>query len=79
MRYQVLTAASMKMIAFWDIAPCSPVVADHISEVRTASIIRAMMMMEAVRKSETSVCYNETTRHNIPEDYHLYTVTWFSH
>jgi hypothetical protein len=22
-RYQVLTAASMKMTAFWDIAPCS--------------------------------------------------------
>jgi hypothetical protein len=78
MRYQVLTAASMKMIVFWDIAPCSPVVADHISEVRTASIFRAMMM-EAVRKSETSVYYNETIRRNIPEDYHLYTVTWFSH
>jgi hypothetical protein len=27
--------------------------------------------MEAVRTSETSVYYNETTRHNIPERYHL--------
>jgi hypothetical protein len=28
MRYKVLTAASMKMIAFWDMAPCSLVEVD---------------------------------------------------
>jgi hypothetical protein len=26
----------------------------------------------ALRTSETSVCYSETTRGNIPEDYHLH-------
>jgi hypothetical protein len=40
-----------------------------VSEVRAASIIRAMM--EVVRTSETSVYYNETTRRNIPEGTNL--------
>jgi hypothetical protein len=38
-----------------------------VSEVRTASIIRAMMM-EAVRTSETLVNFNVTTRRYNPED-----------
>jgi len=48
-----------------------------VSEVRTASIIRAMiiiaLMMEAVRTSETSVNFNVTTRRYIPEDSKLHT------
>jgi hypothetical protein len=42
-----------------------------VSEVRTASIIRAMndaVMMEAVRTSETSVTFYLTTRQYVPED-----------
>jgi hypothetical protein len=41
-----------------------------VSEVCTASIIRALisLMMEAVCTSETSVNFNVTTRHYIPED-----------
>jgi hypothetical protein len=31
-----------KMTTFWDITPCSLVEVDRVSEVRTASIIRAM-------------------------------------
>jgi hypothetical protein len=38
----------------------------NVSEVHTASDIRAMM--EAVRASETLVNINFTTRHYIPED-----------
>jgi hypothetical protein len=38
-----------------------------VSEVRTASIIIALMM-EAVRTSETSIHFNVTTRRYIPED-----------
>jgi hypothetical protein len=38
-----------------------------VSEVRTASIIIALMM-EAVRTSETSVNFIVTTRRYIPED-----------
>jgi hypothetical protein len=38
MRFQILTAASMKMRAFWDIAPCSLVGIDQCFR-RTAYII----------------------------------------
>jgi hypothetical protein len=50
-RFQVLTAASMKFRVFSDALPCSQVDVTDFSEVRTASIIRAMM--EPVRTSET--------------------------
>jgi hypothetical protein len=43
-----------------------------VSEVRTASINRAMMM-EAVRTSETSVQSNVTTRRYNPEDSKFHT------
>jgi hypothetical protein len=45
-----------------------------VSEVRAASIIRAMivaLMMEAAPTSETSVSIYLTTRQYIPEDYEL--------
>jgi hypothetical protein len=48
--FEVHTAASMKMIVFWDIA----------------------LMMEAVRTSESSVCFNETTRRYMPEGCHFH-------
>jgi hypothetical protein len=50
------------MTAFLDIAACGLVEID-VSEVRNASIIRAMT--ETVRAFETSVYFNETTRLNI--------------
>jgi hypothetical protein len=40
-RFQVLTAVSMKFRVVWDLAPCSLHV-DRVSKMRTASIIRAM-------------------------------------
>jgi hypothetical protein len=42
-----------------------------VSEVLTASIIRAMVM-EAISTSETSVNFYQTTRRSVPEDSHLY-------
>jgi hypothetical protein len=42
MRLQVLTATSMKMAVFWDVGPCS---LTDVSEVLTASIIRAMIIL----------------------------------
>jgi hypothetical protein len=47
---------------------------DH-TVLRTASIIRAViiLMMQAVRTSETSVYYKETQRSNIPEGSNLHT------
>jgi hypothetical protein len=46
-----------------------------VSEVRTASVIRAIiaLMMEAVRTSETSVHFNVTTRRYIQEESKLHT------
>jgi hypothetical protein len=42
MRFQVLTAASMKLAAFWDVAPCSVVGTDDVSEVITVFVIRTI-------------------------------------
>jgi hypothetical protein len=64
-RFQVITAASMKFRVFWDVAPCSH--AEVYGRFRGAyCIIR--VMMELVRTSETSVNFNVTTRRCIPED-----------
>jgi hypothetical protein len=59
----------MKFRVFCDVASCSHVEVDDVSEVRTASITRAIiaLMMEAVRISETSVNFKVTTRRYIPE------------
>jgi hypothetical protein len=39
-RFQVLTATSMKFRVFWDVVPCSPLKLTDIPEVLIASIIR---------------------------------------
>jgi hypothetical protein len=52
----------MKIIVFWDVAPCS------LLEIDRRFIA---LMMEAVSTSETSVNSYETTGRNIPEDNHL--------
>jgi hypothetical protein len=44
-----------------------------VLEVRTSSIIKTIsLMMKAVRTSETSVYFKETTRRCITEGYHLH-------
>jgi hypothetical protein len=58
-------AASMKIRAFWDVAPCSLEVDRRFTSA---------MMMEAVRTSETSVYSNETTWRYIPEGCNLHVV-----
>jgi hypothetical protein len=54
-RFQVLTAASVEMTAFWDIA----------------RVISLKQMLEAVCTSETSVYFNKTTLGYIPQGCHL--------
>jgi hypothetical protein len=44
-RFYVLTAATMKMTVFWDVAPCSLVKFTDVSEGFTASIIRATIVL----------------------------------
>jgi hypothetical protein len=67
-RFQVLTAAGMKITAFWDIAHCNLVVVDR--RFRGAYCLH-YQLMETVRTSETSVFNKETTRRYIPEGYNL--------
>jgi hypothetical protein len=54
-RFQVLTATSMKLTSSWDTAPCN-----LISR-------RWALIMEAVRTSETSAYFYENARHHIPK------------
>jgi hypothetical protein len=80
-RFRVLTAASMKMRAFWYIAPCSLGVDRRFRGAyclhhqgdewpqRTAFI--TTLMMKAVRTSETSVYSNDTTWCDILEGSHV--------
>jgi hypothetical protein len=68
-RFQVLTASSMKFGVFWDIAPCSLVGVDRCFRgVLPPSSERWMM---AVRTSAISLYFNETARRYIPEDFKL--------
>jgi hypothetical protein len=65
------------------IAPCSLVVIDrlfrcayslnHQNDDNDTSIVA--LMMKAIRSSETSVNFNETTLHYIPEGCDLYALT----
>jgi hypothetical protein len=64
LRFQVLTVASMKMTAFWDIMPCSLI---EVSMIR--------VMMDAVHTSETSDYINATTMRYIPDSCHLKKMT----
>jgi hypothetical protein len=59
MRFQVLTAASVKLRSFWDVVPCSAVEVDRRF---------IALMMAAVRTSETSVNFDLSTRRYTPKD-----------
>jgi hypothetical protein len=66
-RIQILTAASLKLAAFWDIVPCSPVEVDG----RFRGAYSITLKMNRARTSETSVYFRRTTRRCIPEGCHL--------
>jgi hypothetical protein len=71
-RFEVLTAASIKMTVFWVAAPCSLV--EFYRRYRGAIIA---LMMEAASTSETLVNFYQTTRRK-PEDSHLQKVLFLS-
>jgi hypothetical protein len=52
-RFQVLTAASMKLTVFWDVLPCSQ--GDVDQRFRGAHCLLIALMMEEERTSETLV------------------------
>jgi hypothetical protein len=61
------------MAVFWVVSLCSLEKFTDVSEVLSASIIRAMSAMEAASTSETLGNIYQTTRRYKPEDSHLYT------
>jgi hypothetical protein len=61
-RFEVLMVMSMKMVVFWDVAPCSLV--DTDPHFRGAYCLHH-------QDDETSVNIHQTTQSNIPEDSHL--------
>jgi hypothetical protein len=69
MRFQVLTAASMKIAVFWGIVPCSLVEIGrhfvHSHCLHHQGDDSYALMMEAVSTSQTSVNFYETTWRNI--------------
>jgi hypothetical protein len=69
--FHIFTEASVKMTAFFDIVPCIvSLTQTDVSEALSASIIRTVLI-EAVRTSETSANFNETTPRYISEGSHL--------
>jgi hypothetical protein len=74
-RFQVLTAVSMKVAVFWPVVQCSlvevyrrfrgPCCPHHQGDDGGRSL-----MMEAASTFETSVNFYQTTRRNNPEDSH---------
>jgi hypothetical protein len=76
-RLQVLTATSMKVTVFLDVAPCSLI--EIHKYFRGVYCLHGLgdelipLKMKAVDISKASVSFYETTRRNIPEDNHLHT------
>jgi hypothetical protein len=68
MRFQVLTAASMKFRVFWDVAPCSHIELDRRFRGAYCLHHQGGDRIEAVRTPETSVHFNMTTRRYVPGD-----------
>jgi hypothetical protein len=69
MRAQVLTAATVKIAAFWDIAPCRFVDRRFRGTYYIHGKGDEVLMMEAVCTSETSIYFSETTRCYISVSY----------
>jgi hypothetical protein len=75
-RFQVLTAASVKMTVFWDVTLCSLV--EVYRRFRAACCLPAIALtMEEACSSETSVNFYQTTRRIIPKDSHLQNLVYF--
>jgi hypothetical protein len=70
-KFQVLTAASVKIAVFWIVAPCSLVEVCRRFRGVCCLIRPITVVMEAADTSETSVNFYRTTRRNNPEDSHL--------
>jgi hypothetical protein len=68
-RFQALTAPSMKIRAFWDVAPCSLIRVDR--RFRDVYCLYHQGGDGGKQNSETSVYSKQTTQRYIPEDSNL--------
>jgi hypothetical protein len=66
--FEVVTAASMKMIVFWVVAPCSLV---EVYQLFRGACCLHHQGNEPASTSETLVNFYQTTRRYNPEDSHL--------
>jgi hypothetical protein len=67
-RFQVLTAASIKVTVFWVVAPCSLV---EVNRRFRGTCCLHHQDPDDGGPSETSVNFHQTTRYSNPEDSHL--------
>jgi hypothetical protein len=65
-KFQIVTAAKMKMVVFWESVPCNLVTS-----------VWDRPVMEAGSISETSVNFYQVTLRNSPEDSHLQRIVYF--
>jgi hypothetical protein len=77
-RFQVLTAASMKFRVFWDVAPCSHVEVYRHFRGAYCLHLYGTLKMEAVCTSKTSVNFNVTTWRYIPENSKLHKIVYLT-
>jgi hypothetical protein len=63
-RFEIFTAVTVKIAAFWDVAPCRLQPPAHAGSSHADF---STLKMEAIRSSEMSV-YTRSTRRHIPED-----------
>jgi hypothetical protein len=70
-RFQVLTAASIKMTIFRDVASCSLVVVFRHFRCACCVNHQGALMTDVGSTSETSVNFYQTTRRNNPENSNL--------
>jgi hypothetical protein len=73
-RFQVLTVASLKMWAFWDLVLCSIGVDWCFRGAHSLHHQVIALMMEAVCTCESWLYFNETTWCYIPEGSHFQTL-----
>jgi hypothetical protein len=80
--FDIFTVVKMWIVVIWVVTPCDLVggyerfggtYCFHLQGGSGGYTFRAIaLMMEAGRTSETSADFYQTTRHNNPEDSHLY-------
>jgi hypothetical protein len=74
-RFQVLTAVSMKTTVFWDVALCSLV---EVYRRFGGPCCLIALLMETGSASEMSVNFYHSTWCNMPKDSHLQGISCFS-